>query len=75
MLHLVGSINLKNKVMKYFNLKTVCGIETVDSIDRAEFSSYSEYKKELWGMLSNYRSIPYFSGVYLSQRCTEDWKS
>ena len=59
--------------MKYFNLKTSYGVETVDQIDRNEFTSYKEYKAELKNMLSGYRDSG--MAVYLSQRCTNDWKN
>ena len=59
--------------MKYFNLKTSYGVEPVDQIDRNEFTSYKEYKAELKNMLSGYRDSG--MAVYLSQRCTNDWKN
>lgn len=59
--------------MKYFNLKSVYGVETVDQIDRKDFGSHKEYKAELKNMLSGYREAG--MPVYLSQRCTNDWRN
>ena len=59
--------------MKYFNLKSVYGVETVDQINRKDFGSYKEYKAELKNMLSGYREAG--MGVYISQRCTNDWRN
>ena len=58
--------------MKYFNIKSVYGVETVDQIDKNDFKVYSEYKKELISMLYNYRLAG--MAVYLSNRCTKEWK-
>lgn len=59
--------------MKYFNIRTNYGVETVDELNRSDFKTYSEYKNELRRLLNEYR----LSGmnVYLSQRCTNEWKS
>ena len=58
--------------MKYLNLKTPHGVETVDQVDRNDFKTYSEYKKELRRLRDEYHmaGMP----VYISQRCTKDWK-
>lgn len=60
------------KSMKYFNIRTAYGVETVDEINRSDFKSYSDYKNELRRLLSEYRLAG--MDVYLSQRCTKDWK-
>jgi len=51
---------------RYINLKTNHGTETVDQLDRQDFSTYAEFKKELNRLLKEYR----LSGmaVYISQR-------
>ena len=52
--------------MTYLNLKTSEGVETID-----EFQTYKEAKK----MKKEYLiASSYYSGIYLSQRCTNDWK-
>jgi len=51
---------------RYINLKTNQGVETVDQLDRQDFNTYTEFKKELNRLLMEYR----LSGmaVYISQR-------
>lgn len=58
--------------MRYFNLKSVYGTETIDQINPKDFQSFAEYRKELNMLIREYR----LSGmnVYISQRCTNDWK-
>ena len=56
----------------YFNIKTNFGTETVDEINRSDWNTDKEYITELRSMLSNYRDCG--MPVYLSQRCTKDWK-
>jgi len=53
-------------MIRYINLKTNQGTETVDQLDRQDFSTYAEFKKELNRLLKEYR----LSGmaVYISQR-------
>ena len=57
--------------MKYFNIKTNYGVETIDQLDRNDFNSYKEYITELKRLKSEYR----LSGmdIYLSQRATKEW--
>lgn len=58
--------------MRYFNIKSVYGIETVDELSEKEFNSYKEYRKELIRLLNEYRLI--YDNVYTSSRCTNYWK-
>ncbi len=57
--------------MKYFNLKSSYGIETVDCLDQKDFISFKVYRKELIRLLNEYR----LSGmnVYISQRATKEY--
>jgi hypothetical protein len=57
--------------MKYFNIKTSYGVETVDQLNQFDFLSYKEYRQELRRLISEYR----ISGmnVYISQRACKDW--
>jgi hypothetical protein len=57
--------------MKYFNLKTNQGTETVDEINRKDFKTYKEYKIELRRLIGQY----FMAGmnVYTSQRACKDW--
>jgi len=59
--------------MKYLNLKTIYGIETVDELNKNDFPNYKEYKTELKRLLNEYRIAGI--NVYISQRCTKDWKN
>jgi hypothetical protein len=58
--------------MTYLNLKTGYGVETVDQLDHNDFSKWSEFRKELNRLMSEYHlaGMP----VYASQRCSKDWK-
>ena len=60
--------------MVYFNIKTPYGIETVDSIDREDFKTFREFINEKKSMILNYRMIPFFTGIYTSQRSTNEWR-
>jgi hypothetical protein len=57
--------------MKYFNLKTNYGIETIDCLDQFDFISYKDYRKELIRLLNEYRIAG--MNVYISQRATKDY--
>ncbi len=54
--------------MKYINMKSEQGIETID-----EFTTYKEARE----MLKEYRLAYQGTGlyVYMSQRCTNEWKT
>lgn len=53
--------------MIYLNLKTSEGVETVDECETI---------KEARILLKEYRiSSSYYSGIYFSQRCTNEWKN
>lgn len=58
---------------KYFNVKTVYGVETVDEIDSKDFDTIRDYKKECVRLLNEYRLSK--MDVYLSSRCTNEWKN
>ena len=55
--------------MKYFNIKTSQGVETVDHIERKEFATYKEYIAELRRLKNEY----FICGmnVYISQRANK----
>jgi hypothetical protein len=57
--------------MKYFNIKTNYGVETIDQLDRKDFSTYSEYIAELKRLKNEYRLAG--MDIYLSQRATKEW--
>tara|TARA_R110001632_G_scaffold1524_1_gene6806 strand:- start:15 stop:188 length:174 start_codon:yes stop_codon:yes gene_type:complete len=57
--------------MKYYNIKTNQGVETVDHINRKDFATYKEYTTELKRLKKEY----FLCGmnVYISQRSTKDY--
>ena len=57
--------------MLYLNTITAQGKETVDQIDRKDFETFKEYKKEVSSLLFNYT----MSGmrVYTSQKKCKNW--
>ena len=58
--------------MKYLNLKTVYGVETVDELNIKDFKTRKEFIIELKRLQNEYR----ISGmaVYISSRCSKDWR-
>jgi len=59
--------------MKYINIKSQYGTETIDQINRTDFNTYKEYKTELRNLITNYRLIG--MNVYISQRACKDYHS
>ena len=57
--------------MRYFNIRTSEGVETVDHIDRNDFNTYSDYSKEVSRLVGEYRVCG--MNVYISQRSTKDY--
>lgn len=57
--------------MKYFNLKTQYGTETIDQINRTDFKTFKLYKTELKRLIDEYRLCG--MNVYLSQRACKDY--
>ena len=57
--------------MKYYNIKTKQGVETVDHIERKDFATYKEYIKELKRLKNEYHLCG--MNVYISQRSTKDY--
>lgn len=53
-------------MIKYLNIKTKYGVETWDSVDRDNFNTFSEYKKEVGRLINEYKLMGY--NMYLSQR-------
>jgi hypothetical protein len=58
--------------MKYYNIKSSYGIETIDEINKLDFISYKEYKAELKRLINEYRMCG--MNVYISSRSTRDWR-
>ena len=62
--------------MKYINQEFSNGeIETIDCINRNDFKSFKEYKKELRFLLENYQSAHKSEHIYISQRSTKNFKN
>jgi hypothetical protein len=57
--------------MRYFNLKTNYGVETVDCIDLRDYTTYKEYICELRRLKSEYHMCG--MNVYISQKSTKDY--
>lgn len=57
--------------MKYFNIKTNYGVETIDQLDAKDFSSYKDYSAELRRLKNEYRLAG--MDIYISQRATKEW--
>jgi hypothetical protein len=57
--------------MIYFNQKNQNGIETINQLNSKDFSSKSDYKKECFRLLQEYKG----QGInaYLSQRACKNW--
>jgi hypothetical protein len=58
--------------MKYYNMKSVYGIETIDEIDPKDYIFYKEYRIELRRLRDEYRMCG--MDVYISSRSTKDWR-
>ena len=57
----------------YFNLKTNYETETVDELVSSDFNTLKEFRAEKYRLLREYRMAG--MNVYLSSRCTNDWKN
>lgn len=59
--------------MTYLNIKSTFGVETIDQIDKKDYTTIKEYKKTLRDLIKDY----HISGqnVYTSLRCAKDWKN
>ena len=57
--------------MRYFNMRTNYGIETVDELNPSDFNSIKEFRKELRRLTYEYRLAG--MNVYISQRPDNTW--
>jgi len=57
--------------MIYLNMKTKQGTETVDQIDRKDFATFKDFKKELNNRIFNYAMAGML--VYTSKRKCKDY--
>ena len=58
---------------RYFNIKGIYGVETIDELDSADFDSMKEFRQEVKRLHREYNLTP--MSVYLSSRCTKEWKN
>lgn len=59
--------------MIYFNIKTSQGVETVDELDKKDFTNIKDFFKEKRRLITEYHLAG--MNVYTSTRCTKDWKN
>jgi hypothetical protein len=57
--------------MKYINLKSVYGVETIDELNPKDFSTFKDFRKELKRLIYEYHLAG--MNVYSSQRSSKDW--
>jgi len=57
--------------MKYFNIKTNYGVETVDSLNPKDFETYLTLRLEIKRILKEYRMCG--MDVYVSRRCCKGY--
>ena len=57
--------------MPYINIKSDFGTETIDQIDRLDFGTYTEFRKELLRLIGEYKLGG--MNVYSSQRACKNW--
>ncbi len=57
--------------MKYFNIKTNHGVETVDSLNPKDFKTYFAFRLEIKRILKEYHLCN--MNVYVSQRCCKGY--
>lgn len=60
-------------MIRYFNIRTNQGIETVDKVNSKDFESRKDFIIELRRLKGEYNIAG--MAVYTSQRCTNDWKN
>jgi enolase len=61
----------KKGTVRYFNIKSVYGVETVDQLNEIDFKTYKEFLIELKRLKKEYQICG--MNVYLSNKCTKDW--
>lgn len=60
-------------MIRYFNIRTNQGIETVDELNSSDFETRKDFVIELRRLKGEYNIAG--MAVYTSQRCTNDWKN
>jgi hypothetical protein len=62
-----------SKQIKYLNMRTMYGVETVTMLREADCKNYKDFRQQLRQLVADYRMNG--MNVYTSQRCTKDWKT
>ena len=60
-------------MIRYINVKTAQGVETIDEFDSADFPDSKAFRAEVRRCLAEYKTI-YGSSVWSSSRSTKDWR-
>jgi hypothetical protein len=58
-------------MVRYFNIKSNYGVETVDEINSADFKTFKEFKNELNRLFKEYLISGF--NVYISQKADKSW--
>lgn len=58
-------------MIRYINMRSQYGVETVDELNNSDFESYKAFRVELRRLISEYRLAG--MNVYSSQRACKDW--
>ena len=53
-------------MIKYINIKTQYGVETLEKIERNDFNTFREYSKEVKRLIKEYKLMGY--NAYSSQK-------
>jgi hypothetical protein len=57
-------------MIRHLNIQTQYGVETWETIDRADYNSYKEFVKEIRNLKENYALMGYI--LYTSQRASKN---
>lgn len=58
-------------MIRYINMRSQYGVETVDELNSTDFESYKAFRVELRRLIGEYRLAG--MDVYSSQRACKDW--
>lgn len=61
-------------MIRYINVVTGFGIETIDEIDSTKYNSFKEFRKYLKDQIKDYLSSGCYYQVYSSQRATKEYR-
>jgi len=61
-------------MIKYINMNSGQGVETIDQLSLDDFTNMKELKTECRRLVSEYR-IAGYGNVYISSRSTKQWRN